>query len=80
MTTFATNMSFATNQLLAFRPLSLCTFYRGEVFEDALGLEGVLKDTISSPWPRRSSPCPQTLQVLKNAPSSARGQHYFLTG
>ena len=42
----------------------------------------VLEDKISSPCPRprRSSPWPGTLQVLKNALSSARGQHYALTG
>ena len=52
----------------------------GGVLEDVLGLEDVLEDTFSSPWPRNSSlwPWPRTLQVLGNVLSSARGQHYFL--
>ena len=35
-------------------------------------LKDVLEDTFSSSWPR-----PQTLQVLENVLSSARGQHYL---
>ena len=53
----------------------------GGALEDVLGLEGVLEDTIWSHWPRRPSPWPwpRSLQVLENALSSAREQHYFLT-
>ena len=46
---------------------------RGGVLEDVLGLEDVLEDTFWSLWP-------QSLQVLKNALSSARWQYYFLIG
>ena len=46
------------------------TTSRGGVLENILGLE----DTIWSPWL-----WPRSLQVLENALSSARGQHYFLT-
>ena len=46
---------------------------RGGVLEDILGLEDVLEDTFSSPWPR-------SLKYSKIALSSARGQHYFLNG
>ena len=57
---------------------------RGGVLEDVLGLEDVLEDTFSSPWPwpRRSSPWPwpwpRNLKSSKIALSSARGQHHFL--
>ena len=52
---------------------------RGGVFKDVLGLEDILGETIWSPWPRMSYPWPRSLQVLENAPSSARVQQYFLT-
>ena len=55
---------------------------RGGVLEDVLGLEDVLEDTFSSPWPwpRRSSlwPWPRSLKSSKIALSSARGQLSFL--
>ena len=46
---------------------------RGGVLEDILGLEDVLEDTFSSPWPR-------SLKSSKIALSSAQGQHYFFNG
>ena len=62
-------------------PEMRCILSRSEVLEDVLGLEDVLEYTIWSPWPRKSSPWPwpRSLQVLKNALSWAREQHYFLT-
>ena len=48
-------------------------FCRDGVLQDVLGLEDVLEDTFSSPWP-----WPQTLKSSKTALSSAREQHYFL--
>ena len=62
-------------------PEMRCILSRSEVLEDVLGLEDVLEYTIWSPWARKSSPWPwpRSLQVLKNALSWAREQHYFLT-
>ena len=48
---------------------------RSGVLEDVLGLEDVLEDTFSSPWP-----WPRSLRSSKIALSSARGQQYFLNG
>ena len=54
---------------------NLSTGYRGGVLAEVLGLEDVLEDTFSSPWP-----WPRNLQVLENVLSSALGRHYFLIG